>query len=143
MEQIVLVDLPGNVELGGLEAAIALPHHVGTQHSRYQDALARVGEHEVIVHAVGQAELMLAQRVGVDVDVVGKAGGVASELEGLVESDDYRLKCSHGYQGTLFVVLRGPEFSSRVWRTRSTVLVSDLRLSSRCARTDCAYSSAL
>ena len=77
-----------------------------------------------------------------DVEVTGERVGVTRAGESLVDDKGQRLH-GGGYQGTLLVVLRGPEFSSSVWRTRVTELVRLLRFSSRCASTVSAYSSAL
>ena len=87
---------------------------------------------------------VLAELIARLIEVSGERKGVAGVAEALVERKDNGLHAIRTpYQGTLLVVLRGPEFSSRVWRTRVTEPVRLLRFSSRCARTVSAYSSAL
>ena len=141
LEEVVLVHLAHHVELGGIEASVAGAHHVRAQHARRKDALARVGKHEVVVDALRELEVVVSQRVRVHVKATRHGQRVARIGKPLVK-DGYEL-FHDGYQSTLLEVLRGPAFSLSVWRTRVTELVSDLRLSSRCANTVSAYSSAL
>ena len=140
LEEVVAIHLGVDVELGVLEAAVAGAHRVGAQDARGEDALAGVGEHDVVVDAGGKRELVVADGVAGLVEMPRKRPGVARGREALVNGKDDGV---HGYQGTLLVVLRGPEFSSSVWRTRVTELVRLLRFSSRWASTVSAYSSAL
>lgn len=102
---------------------------MGAHDARRQDAIARIGEHEVEVESVGKRELLLTQHIGVLVTVPLK-GHTATCVGETVIYD--RENLPHAcYQGTLLESLREPAFSSSVWRTRVTELVSDLRLSSR------------
>ena len=141
LEEEVLVHLARDVELCRAQAAVAGAHDMALEDAGREDALARVGEDEVVVEAQREREAVSAQLVAPLVQVARQGEGVTRALETLVEYGHHALQGT--YQGTLLVWLRGPEFSSSVWRTRLTELVSDLRLSSRCARTVSAYSSAL
>jgi len=141
LEEVVPVDLAGDIERSLLEAAVTDADDVRRKDACDEDALAGVGERDVVVDARRQRKGMVPERIAILVDMPGNGQRVTGVAETLVKSKDHRVHA--GYQGTLLDVLRGPEFSSRVWRTRPTELVSDLRFSSRWERTVSAYSSAL
>ena len=63
LEEVVLVHFRVDVERGLVEAAVAGAHHVRVQHARSEDALARVGEHEVVADALRQGQLAVAHRI--------------------------------------------------------------------------------
>lgn len=56
LEEVVLVHLGGDVELGVLQAAVTGALDVGAQDAAGQDALARVGEGDVEVDALRQVK---------------------------------------------------------------------------------------
>ena len=91
LKEVVLVDLAGDVELGALQAAVAGALDMAAQHARREDALAGVGEREVVVDAAGQLELVLAELIAGLVEVARDGERVAGVREALVEREDYRL----------------------------------------------------
>lgn len=110
--QVVLVDLAGHVEARSLEAAVAGALHVGREQARDQDPLTGVGEHEVIVDAGGEGEVMLPQRVALLGDVSLARDGVASVGKAIVYVDDDGIHVS--YQAAALVSAEEEEFSTRV-----------------------------
>ena len=93
---------------------------MGANHAGRENALAGVGEDEVVVDAPRQLELAAAKLVARLVDVAGKGQDATSAFEALVNENVNRL---HGDY------LR-EEPSSSDWRLRSRVPITLLRLSS-------------
>ena len=62
---------------------------MGPEHAGSEDALPRIGEHEVVVDAFRQLEIVVAERVTRLIEVSREGKGVARVFEPRVEVDTY------------------------------------------------------
>ena len=115
-----------------VQAAIARTRRHGANHARDEDAVAGVGEDDVVGDAVGDAELLLADHEARDIDPPGDRERFAGVFKLARKVHDDRIHLFHGYQAPFWDWL-APSLS---WaRQRATVEVRLLRFSSRCVNT--------
>ena len=80
MEEIELLDLAGNVKRGRLKATVALAGGVCANHTGKQNTGAGIGKDHIVVDTVLQLVLLLAHRVGGDIDLAGQRIRVSGKL---------------------------------------------------------------
>ena len=132
-KEVVLLDLARDGEMRRVEAAVACTGHLGADHPREQDAVARMGEDDVVGKTVIERELLLAHLVGGDGDRPCNLPAVAGVLQMVGELDAHRIRERHDQYP--FVRPGALALSVSCWRQRATVPVRLLRFSSRCVNT--------
>ena len=110
-----------------VEAAVACTGHLGADHPREQDAVARMGEDDVVGKTVIERELLLAHLVGGDGDRPCNLPAVAGVLQMVGELDAHRIRERHDQYP--FVRPGALALSVSCWRQRATVPVRLLRFS--------------
>ena len=95
LKEVELLDLSGDIKRGGLQATVALTGGVRADHAREQDTGTGIGKDNVVVDAVLKLVLLLAHRVGGDIDLTGQRIRISRKLELLGKIDGNTRELSH------------------------------------------------
>ena len=95
LKEVELLDLAGDIKRGRFQATVALAGGVRADHAREQDTGTGIGKDNVVVDAVLKLVLLLAYRVGGDIDLTGQRIRISRKLELLGKIDGNARELSH------------------------------------------------
>ena len=97
IKEVELLNLTGNIKRSGLQATVALASGVRADHTGEQDTGTGIGKDNVVVDAVLKLVLLLAHRVGGDIDLTGQRIRISRKLELLGKIDGNARELSHSH----------------------------------------------